>query len=168
MIKIETYAQALFEVVADPKMIYQDLLVFETLLSDSEIKQVFTRNYAEPKVLDPLWESLSMQEETIRCLKLMQSDHRILDYERFMESYKALLVKYNYIALAKVTSAIKLDDKKIIALKDMLSKKYAGEIEMEISEDPSLIKGMVVKINHDVIDTSLKHKLEQIKYQGGR
>ena len=168
MIKIELYAQALFEVVKDPLIIYEEIKTFQQLLRDEEVLNVFKHTYADPTILTPLWDALNMSSESIKTFALLQNDLRIIDFDRFVESFQELLVVHHYIARAEVKVAHMLNDVEIERLKTMLSKKYQGIIEMHLEEDPSLIKGMVVKINNDVIDTSLKNKLEQIKLQGGR
>lgn len=168
MIKIETYARALFDVVTNPMAHYEDIKHFNAFLQDEEVLSVFSRNYAEPEVLDPLWETLKFQVETTRLLKILQADQRILDFQRFVESYQDLLVHHDFLAQAQVSVAHPLNEKELENLKTLLSKQYPGVLEIEVSEDPSLIKGMVVEINNDVIDTSLRNKLQQIKRQGGK
>lgn len=168
MIKIETYAQALFEVVAEPMKVYKDIQTFKSLLEDADVLSVFSRNYAEPEVLNPLWETLDFSVETIRLLKILQADQRILDFDRFIESYQAFLVKYEYLSIADVRVASVLSETEKEKLVQMLKGQYPGDIELHIKEDQTLIKGMVVHINHDVIDTSLRNKLNQIKHQGGK
>lgn len=168
MIKIETYALALFDVVSEPMKHYDDIKRFASYLEDKEVLNVFARNYAEPDVLNPLWDVLQMQVETVRLLKILQADQRILDFSRFVESYQNLLVHDGLLAQAEVVVAHELNDKELENLKTLLGKQYSGVLELNISEDPSLIKGMVVKVNNDVIDTSLKNKLQQIKRQGGK
>lgn len=168
MIKIETYALALFESVQEPMRHYNDLKQFYELLQDKEVADVFQRNYGEPKILDPLWDGLGYQVETIRLLKILQADQRIIDMERFIESYQDLLIRHHLLAKADVKVAKSMSNEELENLKALLSKQYPGLIEMQVQEDKELIKGMVVRINNDVIDTSLKHKLDQIKHQGGR
>ena len=168
MIKIETYALALFEVVSEPMAHYDDIKRFRAYLQDEDVLRVFARNYAEPKVLDPLWATLKFKVETTRLLKILQADQRILDFQRFVESYQDLLMHHNHLTKADVTVAHKLNDLELENLKTLLSKQYPGVLELQVSEDPSLIKGMVAQVNNDVIDTSIKHKLQQIKRQGGK
>lgn len=168
MIKIETYAQALFEVVKDPLKVYEDVKSFQSLLQDEEVLKVFAINYAEPEVLDPLWHVLTYEDETIRLLKILQNDQRILDFDRFLESFQELMIRNKQLSKAHVEVASALDAQEVENLKSLLAAKYPGLIELDVVENKSLIKGMVMRVNHDVIDTSLKHKLEQIKHQGRR
>lgn len=168
MIKIETYAQALYEVVSNPLEVYEEIKSFNTLLEDEEVRNVFQRNYGQAEVLDPLWDLLNMSAELKRLLKILQKDQRIIDFDRFIESYQDQLTAHKLISKADVRTAHQLDDQAKESLKTMLAQRYPGVIEISVTEEPELIKGMVVKINNDVIDTSIKNKLQQIRNQGGK
>lgn len=60
-----------------------------------------------------------------------------------------------------VTSA--LDDSLSELLKQELQKKTGSKISITLTEDPSLIGGMAVRIGDTVIDGTIKHKLQQLE-----
>ena len=99
---------------------------------------------------------------------MLQNAGWMREYDRFLSAYQDLCVSNNLLSVATVTSAKPLSESERESLISMLSNKYPGELELELSEDQSLIKGLRIEINHDVIDTSLKNKLKQILNQGGQ
>ena len=70
--------------------------------------------------------------------------------------------KINNIQPVTVTSAIALTDeqKKGIAVK--LEEKLKKQVQPRWNVDNGIIAGLIIKINDDVIDTSLKHKIDKI------
>jgi F-type H+-transporting ATPase subunit delta len=65
---------------------------------------------------------------------------------------------------AQVTVAEKLSDKNLEALKDALKSKTAGKnIDLDVKIDPAIIGGLIVKVGSQMVDSSLRTKLNSIK-----
>lgn len=67
-------------------------------------------------------------------------------------------------ATVKVTSALPLDANQQQQLQHELALKLSKEIKMETAVDPSLLGGMVVQIEDQVIDNSLRGRLEALRF----
>ena len=61
----------------------------------------------------------------------------------------------------KITSAYELSDNESAALITALSSKLGRDIGLEISVDEKLIGGAIIKTEDNVIDDSIKGKLEK-------
>ncbi len=168
MINMNLYAQALFEVLEDPLLVYDELKILKEVLKDTTVMNTMKRSYVDESTLDPLWQTLNFQAETIRCLKILHNDQRMIDFDRFFDAYVLQCTKAGLLSCAQVKSAKALSHEEILELQSVLKKSYPGRIEIQYEVDPSLIKGLAIRINNDVIDTSIKHKLKQIYNQGGQ
>lgn len=167
MISLDIYAQALFEVSQDRALTFYDAIVdFGMVLKDPEIRSVMERTYADTSVLDPLWDVLVYDSEVVKLLKIMQASRLMNDYPRFVDAYRTLLLDHKLLVSVEVVSAVALED--VEALKASIAKRYEGRIELVSSIDTSLIKGMVLRINHDVFDTSIKKRLDSVMKEAGR
>jgi F-type H+-transporting ATPase subunit delta len=57
-----------------------------------------------------------------------------------------------------------MSDKNLEALKDALKSKTAGKnIDLNVKIDPAIIGGLIVKVGSQMIDSSLRTKLNSIK-----
>jgi F-type H+-transporting ATPase subunit delta len=91
-------------------------------------------------------------------------DHaRIKDVKLIYEDYKTLVYDYKGIKSAYVTTAVKMTDEEIQILRDKLSKKYNSKIEIENIIDESIIGGVYLKVEDDVIDGTVKGTLENMR-----
>ena len=171
MINMSTYARALFEVAQEQNSalkFYDSLKHFSVINKDPEIASVLNRRLGDDKILKPFWDTTGFSKEVVTLLNMLQNAGLMREYDRFLSAYQDLCVSNNLLSVATVTSAKPLSESERESLFSMLSNKYPGELELELSEDQSLIKGLRIEINHDVIDTSLKNKLKQILNQGGQ
>ncbi len=67
------------------------------------------------------------------------------------------------IDFALIETPFELDQNQIDALTKALSKKYNKKIDYEIRINPQLIGGVKITVNNDIIDGSIKGKLDNIK-----
>lgn len=82
----------------------------------------------------------------------------ILDY--FLERVK----EYQGIGTACVVSAVELNEKwKSKVEEKLLSTTSYHKMEISYQVDPGLIGGLMIRIGDRVVDTSIKHKLDQMK-----
>lgn len=80
---------------------------------------------------------------------------------------KAFHQRFNALrrrATVKVTSALPLESSQEDALRSQLASKLQKDIQMETAVDPSLIGGMVLQIEDQVIDNSLRGRLQALSH----
>lgn len=85
-------------------------------------------------------------------------------YKEVLEHLQNLIDKKEHRLRVEVTTAEKLTPKMLTELSDNLKHRYkAEEIEIDQREDESLIAGVKVRIQDEVIDMTLSNKLHQLK-----
>lgn len=67
------------------------------------------------------------------------------------------------IADADITSAFALDDAQVAELVAALERKFAIKLRAKVTVDPSLIGGVRVAVGDEVLDSSVKTRLEQMR-----
>ena len=65
---------------------------------------------------------------------------------------------------AEITSAHPLDADQVDALKQQLRTRLGRDVNVDLSVDPSLLGGLVVKIGSQMIDSSIKTRLNSLAH----
>ena len=63
-----------------------------------------------------------------------------------------------------MTAAEKLSDTQLGALKGALKSVTGKDVDLNVRVDPAIIGGLVVKLGSRMVDSSLRTKLNSIKY----
>jgi len=108
----------------------------------------------------------SVHPYTLNFLMLLVDKGRILFLEGICKQYQALVREMKQIVLAEVTSAVPLSDEQKEAVRQkVVQMTGASEAELEMSQDPELIGGVVIEVGSQVIDASLRGQLRRIGLQ---
>jgi F-type H+-transporting ATPase subunit delta len=82
-----------------------------------------------------------------------------------IRAFRALVARHKGEVTAEVTVAEPLNDANLDALKGALKSVTGGkDIDLAIRVDPAIIGGLVVKVGSRMIDSSLRTKLNAIKF----
>ena len=104
-----------------------------------------------------------VNELTLRLLKLL-ADRRRLEILPYIEKpFKDILRAKMNVVGAKLISAQKLSNSEIQDIKARLVEHLGKRLELEVEVDDSLIGGLVLKLGDQVIDGSLKGKLQVVE-----
>ena len=77
------------------------------------------------------------------------------------EIYELMKARHQKTLEVEITSAYELSSDESKALKNTLSEKLGRDIKLDISVDEKLIGGAIIKAEDNVIDDSVKGKLEK-------
>ena len=166
----KSYADALFSLAMETNT------VSETL---SALRELRDGLYATPEALDLLASPSIPKDERCAVLEKAFGDVQPAHVMNFIQ----ILVQHGYIrelddclaaytelhdaarrlSTAYVASAVELTAVEQAELTEKLSRKLGRTIRLECTVDPSLLGGMVVRVDGKVIDGSLKHRLQEIK-----
>ena len=80
-----------------------------------------------------------------------------------VDAYNELLDASERISSAKITSAVALSDAEKDKLIKRLERAGKGKIKAEYFVDEALLGGVIVEINGEIMDGSLRHRLQDIK-----
>ncbi len=96
---------------------------------------------------------------TRRFILLLASKRRLFALPDIIRAYGALVAKQKGEMSAQVTSARALSDDETAELKSILRSKLSKEVKLDSRVDPSLLGGLIVQVGSQMIDSSLRTKL---------
>ncbi|SEF39054.1 F-type H+-transporting ATPase subunit delta [Caloramator fervidus] len=104
-----------------------------------------------------------INEEIIKLLNLLVKHDRIEDFRHVYKDYRKLALEHKGIKIALVKTAVELTDEERRLLIEKLSKRYGSEIELDEVIDKEIIGGVWVRVKDEVLDGTLKTKLDMMK-----
>ncbi len=165
------YARAFVDTYSDP-------VVLETLSGDlSSLAELFgeSRELAsvmgnpsissnvKSGIIEDLLKKNKASKETAKAVKVILDNGRITELPIIAEECKRL----SFEALGKVrvdvVSAMKLTKKDVEEISDRLSRITGKTAVVDVSVDPGLLGGIVVKVGSKVYDGSVKNQLMSLK-----
>ena len=82
-----------------------------------------------------------------------------------IRAYRVLAARHKGEVTAEVTVAEPLNDKNLAALRDALKSVTGGkDIDFDVKVEPAIIGGLIVKVGSRMVDSSLRTKLNAIKF----
>ncbi len=166
----KNYADALVKLGQDNVISYDDILNNLEIISEicTQSKDL-TGVLENPAISDETKFSIIDEvftkyvNEKIRdFLKILIEKKRFKELEGIVAAYQEELDKINNLQRVEVISAVELDDNSKQRIIEKLQKKLQKNVIAQWQTDEEIIGGLVVKINDDVIDSSLKNKLENL------
>lgn len=165
------YSQSLFEAALEQNKLD---LVFEEL---SGLIRVIEDNKAFFKILEYPFITLNEKYkiindvfgksfDTIICdfLKLLIEKDRVYVLNEILKGFEELYYDYKKLLKVKVTTAFELDEeyKEKLALK--LKEVFNQNVVIEEIIDPAIVGGLFIRAKDNIIDATVKGKLERMKY----
>lgn len=165
----ERYAQALLELVSNnlsKEDILKELLdITESVKGSGDLNKVMTSpvisNDEKKNVISKLFENTT-NKVILNFLKLLVDKNRFSMLESITKEYKNEINRLNNLLSINVTSAIDLTEDEKSAIKDKLSNILNKNIELEWATNPDIIAGLVFEVGDNIIDNSLRHKLQDL------
>ncbi len=102
-------------------------------------------------------------EHIISYLKLLCEKGRIPYFIESVQEYNALFDASKHISNAKVTSAVELTESEKQKLITKLESIVKGKVQAEYFVDADLLGGFIVEMDGRIMDSSLRHRLHEIK-----
>jgi F-type H+-transporting ATPase subunit delta len=90
--------------------------------------------------------------------RLNQFDWICTHYERMADEHLGRIT-------ARVTTAVELDAEQYQAVKQKVATATQKDVQLETQVDPSILGGMIVRINHTVLDGSLQGQLRRLRQE---
>ena len=167
------YATALFELALEEKAVdtvKQDLDRFDALIADSPDLDRLVRSPVfsaeeQLKALSAILDKAGISGIAANFLRVITTNRRLFAVRDMIRGYRTLLARHRGEVTAQVTVAEKLNDNNLDALKSALKSVTGGkDIDLEVNVEPAIIGGLIVKIGSRMIDSSLRTKLNAIKF----
>jgi F-type H+-transporting ATPase subunit delta len=167
------YATALFELARDNKAVdavKKDLDQFDALANGSADLNRLVRSPVfgadeQLKALSAILAKVGITGLAANFLRVITTNRRLFAVRDMIRAYRALVARHKGEVTAQVTVAEKLNDKNLDALKSALKSVTGGkDIDLEVEVDPAIIGGLIVKVGSRMVDSSLRTKLNSIKF----
>ncbi len=167
------YARALFELALEAKAIdavKADLDKFDELVAGSPDLNRLVRSPVfgaeeQAKALAAILDKAGIKGSAANFLKVVASNRRLFAVREMIRAFRALAARHKGEVTAQVTVAENLSDKNLDALKSALKSVTGGkDIDLDVKVDPAIIGGLIVKVGSRMVDSSLRTKLNAIKF----
>jgi F-type H+-transporting ATPase subunit delta len=164
------YATALFDLAAQAKSIDQvaDSLAKTTqgladvaMLKDLTINPMISRTQGQ-QAIAAVAATMGLDALTTKFLGVLAANRRLASLPDIISSFGILHSAHKGETVAEVTSAHSLTEGQLAALKTKLRASLGKDVTLITKIDPAILGGLVVKIGSQLIDSSLKTKLESL------
>lgn len=166
------YALALFELARDQKQIEavgESLAGLREALRESpELQELVTSPLIDAKqklrAIGAVAEQIGVDPLTRNMLGVLAQNRRLSQLEGVARAFALLSARHRGEETAEVTSARPLDEGQVDELKRVLRTRMGRDIAVDLSVDPAILGGLVVKIGSQQIDGSIRTKLNNLAH----
>jgi F-type H+-transporting ATPase subunit delta len=167
------YAKALLDVAineSDPSIVEQDLTsIARAMAGSAELRRALTSpgipQQIRVNVVGALAAKAGVQAPVAKLLKMLADRGRLDLVPTMAEVYSERLRAHRNIVRATVTSAAPLSAEKKERLEASLSGMTGKNVQVETVVDPSIIGGIVTRIDSTVYDGSIRMQLARMRQQ---
>jgi F-type H+-transporting ATPase subunit delta len=164
------YAIALFELANERKQldaVGESLAALKQALAESDDFRTLTtspligRDQAVRAVAASAG-AMKLDPITANFLGVLAKNRRLAQLGNVIRAFNLLAARHRGEITAEVTSAHKLDEGQVDAIRKNLRTRYGADIAVDLSVDPAILGGLVVKIGSRMIDGSIRTKLNAL------
>nr|WP_276046421.1 MULTISPECIES: F0F1 ATP synthase subunit delta [unclassified Sphingomonas] len=166
------YAIALFELARDSKTIdtvEQSLATIRDALAQSAdfkaltLSPLVARGAAVKAVLATA-DTLGLDATTKNFLGVLAENRRLAKLPAITRAFRELAARRRGEVSAEVASAYPLTEEQVVELKQQLRARVGREVAVDLSVDPALLGGLVVRIGSQMIDSSIRTRLNTLAH----
>ena len=166
------YAFALFELAREAKTIdavEASLAAVRDALTQSDDFRMLTTSPlvargAAVKAIQAVADSIGVDQTTKNFLCVLAENHRLAQLPAIIRAFRALAAQHRGETTAEVASAHPLTDEQVDALKQQLRQRAGRDVNVDLSVDPDLLGGLVVRIGSQMIDSSIRTRLNALAH----
>lgn len=168
----ERYASALFELAREENAfdsVAGELDAFAKMLDESDDLRTLIRSPAftseeQTRAVSAVLAKAELKGLGANLIRTAAANRRLFAVPDMIVAYRRLLAKERGETSASVTSAEPLSDGQVTALKAALKEALGKDVTLDQKVDDALIGGLIVQVGSRMIDTSLRTKLNSMKY----
>lgn len=166
------YALALFELARDGKTLDQvseSLNALKAALADSADFKALISNpligrEAATKAVAAVAAAIGLDPVTGNFLGVLARNRRLSQLPAAIRAFETLLSNHKGEARAEVTSAHPLTKTQITALQKSLRARVGRDVAIDAKVDPAILGGLVVRIGSQMIDSSIRTRLNTLAH----
>ena len=164
------YATALFGLARDEKQIdavSRSLDTLEAAMAESpDFKTLVTSpligRTEAGKAVRALTPTLGVDPITAKFLGVLADNGRLSELKAVIKAVRKLAADNRGETTAEVTSAFPLNDDQVARIKSNLKTRLGRDVAIDAKVDPQLLGGLVVRLGSQMIDASIKTKLNNL------
>ncbi len=166
----KNYAGALAEIAADNVISYDgiknDLNTVSAIIKNSpDLKNVLENitiaTEVKNSIIDEVFRN-QVNDKIVNFLKILTNKNKFSDFEDIKSDFETIYNDVNNIKLVDVTSAVELSEDQKQRVVEKLQAKLNKKIIANWLQDEDIIGGLIIKIDDNVINSSLKNRLEKL------
>ncbi|HET9811044.1 MAG TPA: F0F1 ATP synthase subunit delta [Sphingomicrobium sp.] len=164
------YASALFDLARDERQIDAVGRSLDSLSRTFADSRDFDQLVASPlvdrkeagKAFSAIAKQLSLDPITTNFLAVLARNGRKDQLQPVIGFFRRLAAEHRGETTAEVVSAHALSDGQIAELKKQLKARAGCDVAIDARTDPAILGGLIVKLGSQMIDSSLKTKLNRL------
>lgn len=143
--------------------------VADAFLASASLRRLVTdpsvRDDQRTSTLRQLAQRLGMSQLATNALLVIAQRRRLLALPDIAKRLEQLVDERASVSRAVVTSVAPLSEEQYGRIAEQLQARTRGRVVIERRQDPTLLAGVVTCIGDDVIDSSLKGRLQELERQ---
>jgi len=164
------YARALLDVLYphNAETGYDHLSTLNRILSEQTDARRLLENPTVPveqrkALIKEITSALGSLSEVRNFVDILIDRNRLNLLEEILVTYQKTLDKKLGVVRAAISAAVPLDEAQRNGLVAQLQKATGKKVRMEVSVDPTLLGGVVARVDSTIYDGSLRQQLESFK-----
>ncbi|ABS67321.1 F0F1 ATP synthase subunit delta [Xanthobacter versatilis] len=166
------YATALFELATEAgavDSVKADLDRLSALIAESAdlarlVKSPVFSAEEQLKAISAVLDQAGISGLAGNFVRRVAQNRRLFALPRMVADYASLVAAMRGETTAQVTVPAPLSDAHFFALKDALAQQTGKDVILDVTVDPSILGGLIVKLGSRMVDASLKTKLNSIRH----
>ncbi len=166
----KTYSKALLQSAQEQNLadkVLEDLLFIQELIHTNAqlsdvLKNPVIRLEDKKDIINRLLEN-RIDKITLDFLLLLLENNRINAFDESLNQYIYAYNKLNNVATPVITSAVELDEIQKSRITEKLNQKLSKTIAPKYIINPDIIGGLIIEIDDNTLDFSLKYKFDNMK-----
>jgi F-type H+-transporting ATPase subunit delta len=166
------YAAALFDLARENKAldaVETSLKTLESALDQSaDLKRLVTSPLvgrdAAAAAIKAVGSTLKLDTLTTNFLGVLAQNRRLRQAPAVIAAFRAMAANHRGETTADVTTAHPLTTDQVAALKAKLKSRIGRDVAVNLKTDPAILGGLIVKIGSQMIDGSIRTKLNTLAH----
>ena len=166
------YATALFDLAGSAKQldaVAADLAILKSMMDENKdlsrlVNSPVISRADQAKAMGAVLEKLGVGDLVRRFIGAVAQNRRLVVLPDMINVYGQLLAAERGEVVAHVSSAKKLSESQLSAVSSALKSAIGSNVSLESDVDESLIGGLVIKVGSRMVDSSIRTKLQNLKF----